>query len=407
MRPLEEARADVLGAVDRLPGERVGLERAGGRVLAEDATAGHDVPPFPNSAMDGFAVLASDVAAPPVTLTVLEDVPAGSVATQPVKPGTAIKIMTGAPMPEGADTVVKVEVTRQPDDGRVEILESMGEGTAVRPAGGDITRGSTVLEAGTLLGPVELALLATVGVARPLVARRPVVAVMSTGDELAPPETAELVPGQIRDSNRPLMRALVAEAGGDVTDMGIVPDREESLVDVLDEAASTADVIVTSGGVSMGEYDLIKRVLLARGTVDFWQVAMQPAKPFAFGHVGGKPLFGLPGNPVSVLVAFEQFARPALLRMQGAGSLFRPRIRARMGEAVETDPAKVVFLRVAISGGEGEPVARRSGGQSSNVLSAVTAADGFAVVPVGVGKIHEGDPVDVELFRHPSSEMGR
>ncbi len=407
MRPLDEARADVLDAISALPAERVPLVDASGRVLAEDVAAGHDVPPFPNSAMDGFAVRAADVATTPATLTVLEDVPAGSVATREVAEGTAIKIMTGAPMPRGADAVAKVEVTRQLDDGKVEILESIDRGTAVRPAGGDITRESVVLAAGTTLGPAELALLATVGEADPLVGRRPTVAVMATGDELASPETVELAPGQIRDSNRPLMRALLAEAGAELVDLGIVPDREDALTTALENAAGTADAIVTSGGVSMGEYDLIKKVLLARGNVDFWQVAMQPAKPFAFGHVGGTPLFGLPGNPVSVLVAFEQFVRPALLRMQGAAALFRPRIRVRMGEPVETDPAKVVFVRVAVTNEGGDPVARMSGGQSSNVLSAVAAADGFAVVPVGVGKVDEGTPVDVELFRHPSSEMGR
>lgn len=387
--------------------ERVGLEDAGGRILAEDINAGHDVPPFPNSAMDGYAVVAADVADAPVELDVLEDVPAGSVATRKVTSGTAIKIMTGAPMPEGADTVVKVEVTRPAEDGRVEILEAMTRGTAVRPAGGDIARGSIVLEAGIHLGPVELALLATVGAARPLVSRRPVVAVMATGDELASPDTVELAPGQIRESNRPLMRALVAEAGADIVDLGIIPDREDALLASLDRAAGIADAIVTSGGVSMGEYDVIKQVLSARGDVEFWQVAMQPAKPFGFGHVGGVPLFGLPGNPVSVIVAFEQFARPALLRMQGAASLFRPRIRARMGEAVGTDPAKEVFMRVALTDEGDGPVARPSGGQSSNVLSAVAAADGFAVIPMGVGDVEKGAVVAVELFRHPSSEMGR
>jgi molybdopterin molybdotransferase len=198
------------------------------------------------------------------------------------------------------------------------------------------------------------------------------------------------------------MRALVAEAGGEVLDMGIVADREDELTAALTEASENSDAILTSGGVSMGEYDLIKRVLSRNGDVHFWQVAMQPAKPFAFGRIGSTPLFGLPGNPVSVMVAFEQFARPALLAMQGATALFRPRIQARMGDSIDTDPAKVVFARVALREEDGTTVAHLSGGQGSNVLSALAAADGLAVVPVGVASLAAGDVVDVELFRHPS-----
>ncbi|CAN5767435.1 molybdopterin molybdotransferase MoeA [soil metagenome] len=401
MRPVEEARAEVLAAMPRLGAEQVGLEHALGRILAEDALAGHDVPPFPNSAMDGFAVISADVAEVPVRLDVLEDVPAGSVATQAVREGTAIKIMTGAPMPSGADAVVKVESTHQPAPDLVEIRESVSAGTAVRPAGGDFPAGTRIVQSGSRLGPVEVSLLATVGVSAPLVSRRPRVAVMSTGDELVAPSTADLAPGMIRDSNRPLMRGLVVEAGADVVDMGVVGDDEVALTSALSAASADADAIVTSGGVSMGDYDLVKQVLAASGEVGFWQVAMQPAKPFAFGHVAGTPLFGLPGNPVSALVAFEQFVRPALLHMQGGRHLLRPQLKVRMGEAVDTDPQKLVFVRVVVTEEDGVSVARLSGGQSSNVLSAVTTADGFAVVPVGVGAVAEGDVVSLELFRHP------
>jgi molybdopterin molybdotransferase len=406
VRPLEEARAEVLAAVKPLGTETVDLAAAAGRILAHDLVAGHDVPPFPNSAMDGYAVRAEDVHHVPVSLQVLEDLPAGRVARQEVRPGTAITIMTGAPLPGGADTIVKVEVTSQSGD-LVEIRQSTPRGTSVRPAGGDFAAGTTVLEAGSTIGPAELALLATLGEARPRVGRRPVVALMATGDELRPPETVDLEPGQIRDSNRALMRQLIREAGGEVIDLGIVGDTEADLTAALTDGARRADAILSSGGVSMGEYDLIKQVLGRHGNVEFWQVAMQPAKPFAFGHIEGTPLFGLPGNPVSVMVAFEQFARPALLRMQGARHLLRPRVPAVMGEAVETDPVKTVFLRVRVVGTEdGRLVVARSGGQSSNVLSALAAADGLAIVPVGRAGVEAGEVVEVELFRHPSAGWG-
>ncbi|MFP3913408.1 MAG: gephyrin-like molybdotransferase Glp [Actinomycetota bacterium] len=405
MRPLDEVREEVLAAVKPLASEPVSLSQARGRITARDAHAPQDVPPFPNSAMDGFAVRAADVAGAPVLLRIVGEVAAGSVAVGEVGPGTAIRIMTGAPMPPGADSVVKVELTHQPDPDTVEIREAVPEGTAIRPAGGDFSSGEQVVATGTWLGPVELALLATAGVGQPIVSRRPRVAVFATGDELREPEVEELAPGEIRDSNRPLMRALVEEAGGDVIDLGIVPDREEALTSALERAASEADAIVTSGGVSMGEYDMIKHVLTARGTVHFWQVAMQPAKPFGFGHVNGVPLFALPGNPVSVLVSFEQFARPALLLMQGAAALRRPRVRVRAGGELVTDPAKEVFVRVALRTMEGELVAASSGSQSSNVLSALGAADGLAVVPRGTARVEVGEMVEVELFRHPSREM--
>lgn len=405
MRPLDEARSEVLAAMTQLDSESIRLEQAHDRVLRESAVALHDVPPFSNSAMDGFAVQAGDLEKFPVELRILEDVPAGSVPSFTVRAGTATKIMTGAPMPAGADAVVKVELTEQPSADTVRIHEGVSVGTAVRGPGSDFPRGTTVVSAGQRLGPVELALLATVGVAEPTVSRRPIAAVMSTGDELRPPETAELAPGQIRDSNRPLMRALLAEAGAEVLDFGIIGDTESALTAALDEASAKADVIVTSGGVSMGEYDLIKLVLQQRGDVGFWQVAMQPAKPFAFGHVGGTPLFGLPGNPVSVMVAFEQFTRPALLHMQGASELRRPQIAVALGQGLDTDPEKTVFVRVRLAERDGRQVAVLSGGQGSHMLAAVAAADGFAVVPAGVGSLAEGDIVAVDLFRHPSRSL--
>lgn len=402
MRPLEEAQAAVLDAVGPLPVQSATLREARGLVLAEDVTAPHDIPPFANSAMDGYAVIAADVAKAPVTLRVLEDVPAGSTPTQSVVHGSAIKIMTGAPLPAGADAVVKVEDT---DAGRDEVVINAGAevGTAVREAGGDIASGTIVLRAGTRLSAPHLGVLASIGVAFPKVRRRPTVALMSTGDEVVPAETATLEPGKIRDTNRPSLQAALEDFGAVVADYGIIPDDAEVLNKTLGHAARNADVVVTSGGVSMGEYDLIKQELAALGTVDFWKVAMQPAKPFAFGSLGGTPLFGLPGNPVSVFVAFEQFLRPALLHMMGADVIFRQRMMGIAAEELKTDPAKTVFVRAAVErDGAGLKVVK-SGGQQSNVLTALAFADAFAVVPRGVGTIAQGEPVELELFRSPET----
>ncbi len=399
MRPLADAQRDVLAALPALPETDVPLADAAGLVTATAVRAAHDVPPFTNSAMDGYAVRAADVAVVPVDLDVVEDVPAGSVATRVVGPGTAIKIMTGAPLPGGADAVVKVEDT-EPGDGRVRILAAAGPGTAVRPAGGDVAAGDRVLDAGVRLGPAHLGMLASLGVHHPRVRRRPVAAVMSTGDEVLPAD-AELRPGAIHDSNRPMLVALLEELGAVVVDMGIVPDDPGVLRSALEDAAGKADVVLSSGGVSMGEYDLVKAVLRDLGHVEFWKVAMQPAKPFAFGTVAGKPLFGLPGNPVSSMVAFEQFVRPGLLTMMGARRVFRPRVPGLLDEPVTTAAEKAVFVRVGVEWRDGAWHAWPSGGQSSNVLSALSAADAFAVVPVGVAEVPAGGEVDLEMFRWP------
>ena len=298
MRSLEQAQRDVLSAVPLLPALEVPVWEALGLALAGPVVAPHDVPPFTNSAMDGYAVLGADVEEGPVTLRLLEDVPAGYVAEQVVRPGTAIKIMTGAPMPEGADTVVKVEDTEPLPDG-VRIMAATPTATAVRLAGGDLEAGDPVFAAGERLTAPHLAVLASLGVS-PRVRRRPRVAMLSTGDEVLPPETEDLGPGQIRDTNRPLLAAMLDELGVEVVDLGIVGDDADVLRNTLEQGAREADMVLTSGGVSMGEYDLVKIILRELGTVEFWKVAMQPAKPFAFGHIEGTPLLGLPGNPVSV-----------------------------------------------------------------------------------------------------------
>ncbi len=403
MKPLADAQRAVLDAVTPLPVVSMPLREARGLVLAAPLVASHDLPPFSNSAMDGYAVRAADVEAAPVTLPVLEDVPAGRVPSQPVTAGTAIKIMTGAPLPEGADAVVKVEDT-EPGDGEVRILAAAPAGTSVRPAGGDVAAGTEVFPAGLRLTPARLGVCASLGVAMPQVRQRPRVAILSTGDELVPAETANLAPGKIRDSNRFLLRGLLEELGVIVVDYGIVGDDATALNQVLGHAAANSDAVVTSGGVSMGEYDLVKSELARLGSVDFWRVAMQPGKPFAFGNLGGTPFFGLPGNPVSVVVSFGQFLRPALLAMMGATHLFRSRVTGILDGDVRTDPAKAVFLRVAVTAGDdGRLHARLSGAQGSNIQSSLAAADAFAVVPVGVAEVAAGDLVELELFGSPAA----
>ena len=402
MKPLEEARSEVLSSVGLLGVEQVPIWQGRGRVLATDVVAPENVPPFANSAMDGFAVRAADVSAAGSVLEVIGDLPAGSSTDIEVGPGQAIKIMTGAPMPPGADTVAKVEDTST-EGSKVTISTAVQPGTSVRPAGGDVPKGQVVFTAGTRLTPMHIGVLATIGVGQPQVYRRPRVAFMSTGDELTPPEAVGLEPGTIRDSNRPMLLSLLEDAGVVPVDLGIIPDDPDVLRDALSRG-SEADVVVSTGGVSMGDYDVTKMVLQGDADVGFWQVAIQPAKPFAFGHIGDALFFGLPGNPVSVLVSFEQFTRPALLKMQGARSTLRPQLVASAGETLETDPEKTVFVRVFVDGlEEGLPTVVKSGGQASNVLSAAAAADGFAVVPRGTSVVERGDPVTVEMFKWPES----
>ena len=397
MRSIAKVRQQILSSVRATSSERVELTEALGRVLAEPVVAPHDVPSFANSAMDGFAVRAVDVSTPGAVLEIIEDVAAGATATAPVGEGQAIKIMTGAPMPDGADTVVRVEETEE-ESGKVRIATAPQSGTSVRPPGGDVAAGTTVFPAGVRLSEPHLGVLATIGIVSPVVARKPRVAVMSTGDELVPAEMVTLGPGMIRDSNRPMLLALVASAGAEPNDMGRIPDDADSLRAALGEAAATSDVIVTTGGVSMGEFDVTKLVLREETDVDFFPVAMKPGKPQGFGTVGGRPFFGLPGNPVSVLVSFEQFVRPAILHMQGASALLRPRLMGVAGETLVSDPAKEEFVRVRFEGSSVPPKVVQTGGRGSHVLSGAANADAFAVLPVDIEEVEEGEPVILELF---------
>ncbi len=407
MRPLEEMQAEVLDSMPLLDEVEVGFADAIGAVLSRDVDAPDDLPGFENAAMDGFAVIAADTTNPPMDLTVVDDVAAGALPSIALTSGTVARIMTGAPIPEGADAIVPVEVTEETEADSVRIMEGAAAGDHIRPAGGNVRAGTRVFDAGLRMRAAHASVMASMGI-RPIVRRRPVVAMMSTGDELVPPSTPSLARGAIRDSNRTLMKGLLEDLGADVRDYGIVNDDVGTFETVLEEAMSGADAIVTSGGVSMGAYDIVKLALRDRGTVGFWKVAMQPGKPLGFGTVGDVPFFGLPGNPVSVFVSFEQFMRPALLAMMGADRLYRERIEGVLDDGADTNPEKTVFLRVSTERHtDGRVHARKSGGQSSNVLSALAFADALAVVPAGVGRVEPGGTVELEMIHWPEARSRR
>lgn len=398
--PLEETRDAIVGAVPRLPVVRAALADAVGLVLADDVVTAEPVPPFANTAMDGYALRAADTtgasADAPARLVVVDELPAGRAPATPVGPGEAIRIMTGAPMPEGADAIVMVERTIRDGDDGVLVNAEARVGDHVRLPGGDLEAGQTVFTAGTVIGPVHVGVLASVGAHEVSVYRRVRVGVLSTGDELV--ERGALAPGQIRDSNRPMLCALAAAAGADVVDLGLARDDEDLIVGVLEDAFARCDAVLTSGGVSMGEYDFVKAALDRFGALEWRQVAIKPAKPLAFGVVRGVPVFGLPGNPVSSLVSFELFARPALRVMMGDADGRRPEVVARAGHAFTRRPdGKVHLDRVRVRWEGDGYVAVSTGRQESNVLSATAAANGLALVPDGEG-VAEGHPLTVMLL---------
>ena len=392
----DDALARILAGVPALPAVDSPLLDALGLVLAEDIAADRDVPPFRNSAMDGYAVRGEDVASAPVELRVVGEVAAGGFPDRAVGPGEAMRIMTGAPMPDGTDTVVRVEDTDNASD-VVTIAAATPKGIAVRQAGEDLKKGERVLEAGTVLRAAEIGLLASVGRARVRVRKRARVAVFSTGDEVVELD-APLERGQIRDSNRYTLASAVRAAGAEPWIRGIVRDSPDALRVALREGLA-ADAIVTSGGVSVGDHDHMKPVLSELGTIDFWAIAIRPGRPLAFGELkdGDRrvPIFGLPGNTVSALVTFELFVRPALLRMQGRANVSRPRAKARLLEPVD----KIAVLRV-FARGIHDPEAgtvRLTGPQGSGILRSMSLANCLIAMPIGPSRIEQGAVVDVIL----------
>jgi len=401
--PLEDARREVLAACPPLPAVTVGLRDALGHVTAEDVHAAEDVPPFDNSAVDGYAVRAADVTSVPVDLRVDGTIAAGAAPTRPVGPGGAIRIMTGAPVPDGADAIVMVEDTKVVDGGDgVRISRPATSGDAVRHAGDDVHRGDLLFPTGTEIRPAVVGVLASVGHVAVSVIGRPRVGVLSTGDELVE-DGGPLGAGQIRESNRTMLLGAVEQAGCTPVDLGLVRDDEAALEAALADAAARCDAIVTSGGVSMGDYDIVKAVLGRLATMRWMQIAIRPAKPFAFGLLDGPerpvPVFGLPGNPVSSLVSFELLARPALRQMMGHEVLDRTRLRAVADDGFRRRPdGKTHWTRVA---GRFEPDGRfhvrSTGGQGSHQLASTAAANGLAAVLDGDG-IAPGGEVDVILL---------
>ena len=399
--PLGEAREYVLGRCEGPVPVVVPLDGAGGLVLAESVESPEHVPPFANTAMDGFAVRAADTVGAPVTLDLVGTVAAG---VDPVAggigvgPGGAVRIMTGAPMPPGADAVVKVELAEASSDGTtVRVDVEVPVGNHVRAAGEDLVAGDPVFEAGTVLGPGHLGVLASIGVVAVTVRRRLRVGVLSTGDELREGPTA-LAPGQIRDANRPALLGLLDELGAEAIDLGRVADDEAAIEACLLDGVARCDAVLTSGGVSMGDFDYVKVVLDRIGDMRWMQVAIKPAKPLAFGTVDGVPVFGLPGNPVSSMVSFELFARPALRAMAGHVDLDRRRVRADVVGGLGRHPdGKVHFARVVVEVVDGSFRVRSAGGQGSHQLTAMAAADGLAVLPDGDG-VADGEQVEVLLL---------
>jgi len=399
-----EALNRLLSSLEVLPPEEVRLEDSRGRVLASTVRAANDLPPFANSSMDGFAIRASDTAgaspSAPVTLHVVGDVAAGSVPSFHVGQGQAARIMTGGMIPEGADAVVPVEDTGEPSPmaGRelprhVEVRAAAKAGGRIRRPGLDVTAGAEVLQQGRILGPKEIGLLAALGVVRVEVRRRARVAICSSGDELVR-ASRPLAPGKLRDANGVALAAAVRDAGAEPIPGGILRDRYRAVAAGLNRAVRRgADLILSTAGVSQGAYDFVRLVLEREGDLEFWMVNIRPGKPLAFGHFAGTPFLGLPGNPVSALVTFEVFVRPALLRMHGVNGEDRIRFVAELEEPIESD-GRESYLRARVRWEASGYRARLSGSQDSSVLSALAAANALLIVPAGVRALPAGARVE-------------
>lgn len=396
---VEEALHHILEKIPRLGRERLGILQARGRVLAEEIIAPRNIPPWDNSAMDGYAVRSQDVEGAskenPAILKVLGDLPAGRIFREKGGPGEAVRIMTGAPLPRGFDTVVQVEDTEKEGDW-VKIFSSPGKGKNIRLAGEDVRLGTRILEEGALLRPAHVGMLASVQRSMVSVYQQPRVAILSTGDELLEIDEP-WEEGKIVNSNSYSLAALVAESGGVPLQLGIAKDRPEELSAKIQQGL-VADLLLTSGGVSVGDYDLVKKMLNELGQMNFWKVAMRPGQPLAFGMISGKPLFGLPGNPVSSMVSFEQFVRPSILKMSGHQDLFRPVLRAILREDITKKEGLVHFIRCQLVAQKGRIFASTTGEQGSGILSSMVKAQGLIVLPREQALAQSGEEVKVMIL---------
>lgn len=392
----EAARTMILESVIPLPPEAVSLLDVVGMVIAEDIRAPWDMPLWNNSAMDGFAVRAEDCVAGQ-TLTVDGYIPAGGSASGiTVKPGGAVKIMTGAPAPVGCDAIVPIEETVE-KNGKLILTGQVRPGDHLRIRGEDVSKGELVIAAGTALRPAEINMLASFGYRTAPVFRRPKVAILSTGDELVEPGE-DIGTGQIFNSNDYSIAAAVKQLGGEPVLLGIARDDRQSLTEKI-AAGLEEDVLITTAGVSMGDHDLVCDVLEALQVERrFWKVDIKPGRPTAFGLKNGKPVFSLPGNPVSSMITFEQFVRPALLKMMGHQRVIKPLVRAVMQETIKKKPGRVQFLRVRVANDGQRLVASSSGDQNTGILRTLLRANGIAVLPADLEQLRSGEEVDVHLL---------
>ncbi len=405
---VDQARERILSNFQPVTTETLPLTGCSNRVLAQDIVAANDLPPFDNSSMDGFAVRAEDVraatAASPRRLRVVADIPAGSHPAISLAAGEAARIMTGAPLPGGADAIVPVEDTDfnhrdagTPVPQEVQIFQAVEAGANRRLRGMDIRAGSIVLDKGRLLKPQDLGLLATLGFAQVPVYRKPRLALFSSGDELLPVD-APLEEGKIRDSNSYTLAALIEEAGAEVIRLGVAKDNHDSVKALLEEAVGlNVDLILSSAGVSVGAFDFVKQVIESNGKMDFWRVNMRPGKPVAFGEYKKVPFIGLPGNPVSAFVGFEVFARPAIQRLGGSISGGRPTIRVRCAQQIDSD-GRESYLRAQIREENGSFIANLTGHQGSGNLHSLVQANALLIIPAGVKCVPAGQEVNAWLI---------
>lgn len=406
MIKVEKALEIVLSSIQTLPPERVKLLSSLDRVLVEDIYSNLDLPPFDNSAMDGYALIASETKraslSNPKILDILEDLPAGQTTTKEIKRGTAIRIMTGAPIPKGADAVIMVEHT-QSENSKVTIFKEVRELENIRQVGEDVKKGDLVMTRGSVIRAAELGILASLGLTEVNVVRSPRVAILATGNELVDPGK-NLSPGKIRSSNSYTIYAQVLRYGGIPVNLGIAKDDPDEVKDRI-ESGLTSDMVLTSGGVSVGKYDIVKDALAELGIeIKFWKVAMKPGKPLLFGLIRGTPVFGLPGNSVASMVSFEQFVRPAILKMSGGRQLRKPEILATTKEDIRKKPGSRHFIRGRVKVVNGRYEVRMTGPQGSGILSSMTLANALIVIPEDVTLVKSGQEVRLQLLDQPEVE---